>query len=86
MLELLVSHIAGDLSLELSDVSIYDGEKVGCHDVSMLRLCSKGIAVNTLMYKADLDAVEHGDDSDRFEIRTKLALYRLKSLVERYPA
>ena len=77
-----VTDLANQAGIKLSHVSLVSGQSLGCLDVYLLNISSKGHKVNTLIFQADVDNMKKGIHCDRLEIRMRTALSRLKLLLE----
>jgi len=65
------------MKIQLSQVSVVEGRKVGCLDVHLLNLTSNGQLVSALVYQSELDKLQIGDCCERLESRIRSALARL---------
>lgn len=77
-----VTDLAGQMSIPLTRVSTVEGSKVGCLDVHLLNMSSKGKTVSALVYKSELDEIQNGIQSERLELKVRSALGRLKIMLE----
>ena len=82
MIEEYVSNIACTMGLKLSQTSIVDGQSLGCLDVYLVNISSKGRKVNILVYRDDIVKLENGMHSDRLETRIRGTLSRLQRLID----
>ncbi len=74
--------IAQQLGIKLSWISVVDGQRLGCRGVHLLKLASDGQLVCTLVYQSELDDLQSDLFSDRLEMKVRMALSRLKILLE----
>ena len=81
MVEKIVKKIAEHRGLILSDVSLVDGQRIGCADASLLKIRAHGQLVCALIYKYDLDQIVSGYTGD-IENRVQSALSKLLVMVE----
>ena len=74
--------LATQMCIELTTVSVVDGEAAGCLDVYLLHLSTKSHLVNALVYQSDIENLQNGGCCDRLELRIRAALSHLKLLLE----
>lgn len=72
-----VSVIASKMNIRLSKVSILDGSTVGCSDLDILNMTSKGKTVSALAFKNELNDLQNGIQHDRLELKIRTALEKL---------
>jgi hypothetical protein len=65
------------MSIKLSKVSIVDGLTVGCKDLHILNMVSKGKTVSALAYENELNDIQNGSPNDHLELKIRYALERL---------
>ncbi len=85
MIKKYVSNIAVQIGLELSKISLVDGQTLGCRDTHLLSMSIKERIVSTIIYQSDLENLVKGIGCDRLEIRIRMALSRLQLLVDLKP-
>lgn len=81
MLTEMVNDLAAQVGLQLSKVSLVEGERLGCTDTCLLNMSTKGHIVSALIYKTDIDSLKQGTNIDRLELRIRAALSRLHVLM-----
>jgi hypothetical protein len=69
-----VHDIAEQMKIQLSQVSVIEGRKVGCLDVHLLNVTSGDHLVSVLVYQSELDKLQIGERSERLESRIRTAL------------
>jgi len=69
-----VRDIAAQMKIQLSQVSVIEGRKVGCLDVHLLNVTSDGRLVSVLVYQSELDKLQIGERCDKLESRIRSAL------------
>jgi hypothetical protein len=74
--------IADQMGINLSKITLVEGNKVGCLDIHLLNLSTKGKLVSVLAYQSDVDNLLGGKPNDRFETKIRTALSRLKIMLE----
>lgn len=82
MIEQFVSDIAGRMGINLAKVTLVDGQPLGCLDVQLLNMSSKGHVVSALVFQADIENLKNGIDCDSLEVRMRSSLSRLQVLLE----
>lgn len=82
MIEEFVSRISTKMGINLSQVSLVDGQPLGCIDVHLLNISSQGYVVSSLVFRADIDNLNNGLVCDSLEVRIRASLSRLKKLLE----
>jgi hypothetical protein len=81
MIEEFVSDISTKMGINLSKVSLVDGQPLGCTDVQLLNMSSKGYVVSTLIFRADIKNLKDGCGCDSLEVRIRVSLSRLLMLI-----
>lgn len=81
MIRSYAADLATQMGITLSDISVVEGERVGCVDVYLLHLGSKGYNVSSLVYHSDFAALRDGGECDRLETRIRSALLRLQIMI-----
>jgi hypothetical protein len=76
------SDIADQMGIDLSKIDLVEGNKVGCLDIHLLNISTKGKLVSVLAYQADVDNLLNGKPNDRFEMKIRTALSRLKIMLD----
>jgi hypothetical protein len=74
--------IADQMGIQLSKIAFVEGNKVGCLDIHLLNLSTKGKLVSVLAYQSDVDNLLSGKSNDRLETKIRTALSRLKIMLE----
>jgi hypothetical protein len=74
--------LASEMGINLLQVSVIEGRKVGCLDVHLVNLVADGQRVSTLVYQSEFDELQNELSCLRLEIKIKAALSRLKILLE----
>jgi hypothetical protein len=82
MIDKYVSDLAIQMGIKLSKVSLVNGQPLGCRDVCLLNMSSRGYITSALIFQADLVNLEKGGGCDRLEIRVRSALSRLQLKLE----
>ena len=80
MIEDFVSAIAVQMGMNLPEVSLVDGHHLGCRDVHLLNVSSKGHVVSTLIFQSDLDNLKSGAGCERLKDLVSTSLSRLQKL------
>jgi hypothetical protein len=80
MIKEYTSNMAAQLGIQLSKIGFIEGDKVGCLDVHLMTIISKGHLVSVLAYQADIDNLLAGKCCDGLEIKVRSALSRLQLL------
>lgn len=78
MITAYVKDIAIQMNVPVTGVTTVEGSKVGCLDVHLLNISSKGKVVSVLLYQKELDELQNGVHSDRLEVKVGSALIRLR--------
>jgi hypothetical protein len=81
MLTEMVNDIAAQVGLQLSKVSLVEGQRLGCTDTCLLNMSTKGHVVSALIYQTDIDNLKCGTNVDRLELRIRAALSRLQVML-----
>ncbi len=76
-LQAVVNDIAAQMGLFDLEVTLVDGIRLGCTDVHLLNISTRGHVTNSLVYRCDIESLQEGIVSDRFELRIRNALSRL---------
>ena len=82
MIQEYVSNLADKMGMKLSQISLVDGNQLGCLDVYLLKISIKVHKVDALIFKTDIENLENGKVSDRMEVRTRSALNRLQVMLD----
>lgn len=77
-----VSDISTQMGITLSEVSLIDGQTLGCTDVRLLNMSTKGHIVSTLVFQADLENLSKGIECCSLEVRMRASLSRLQQLLD----
>lgn len=73
--------IAALIGMKLSEVSIVDGQKLGCKDYHLLNISSKGRLASVLVHQMDLVHLNDGLPTPRLELTIRRALLRIQELL-----
>jgi len=76
------SDIAAQVGIQLSKITFVEGDKVGCLDIHIMTLISKGHLVSVLAHQTDVDDLQAGQACYRLETQIRSSLDRLKSMLE----
>lgn len=82
MIQSYVTDLALQDGFPTVDVSVLEGARIGCLDVYLITIISKGQKVSSLVYQSDFNCLRDGEDCERLEVRIKSALQRLKLLLD----
>ncbi|MEI6514217.1 MAG: hypothetical protein WCO51_13235 [bacterium] len=82
MIQEYVSNLADKMGMKLSQISLVDGNQLGCLDIYLLKISIKVHKVDALIFKTDIENLENGKVSDRMEVRTRSALNRLQVMLD----
>jgi hypothetical protein len=82
MVKGLAADIADQMGIRLSGVSVVEGRRVGCLDMSLLHLAADDRLVSALVHKSELEDLQNGSGCERLEVKIQTALSRLKLLLE----
>lgn len=74
--------VACQMGVELLEVSLVDGQRLGCIDSYILDMTTKNEKIGTLIYKRDIDKLEKEGECARLEIRIRAALLRLQTMMK----
>ena len=80
MLTRYVKDIANQIGIKLTKVSLVDGQRLGCIDVHLLKLSTRGHNLEKLIYKTDLEMLAQGVDCPRLDIILRSALSQLDQM------
>jgi hypothetical protein len=78
MIEKLANQLATDVGIKLSSVELEDGRPLGCSDVHLLTIKSKGMLVHATINNGDIFAKSAAKVSDLTKEKIRKALDRLK--------
>jgi hypothetical protein len=76
------AELATQSGIQLSQVSVIEGRRVGCLDVHLLHLVSHGKLVSALVYQSELDELQLSSSCDRLEVKIRTALSRLQMMLQ----
>jgi hypothetical protein len=82
MIKEYTSEIAAQVGVPLSKITFVESDKVGCIDIHLMTLISKGHLVSVLAYQDDVDNLLAGKFCDKLETKVRTALSRLQMLLE----
>jgi hypothetical protein len=82
MVKGLATHIADQMGIRLSGVSVVEGQRVGCLDMFLLHFAADGQLVSALVHKSEFDDLQSGSSCERLEVKIQTALSRLKMRLE----
>lgn len=77
MIQEFATDLAKQMGIILSSVSLADGQTLGCHNMYILDISSKGRLVSTLVHQSDLDITQNGSACDRLEVVIRSALTKI---------
>jgi len=77
-----VTDIANKMGVQLSQLSIVEGQRVGCHGVHLMNLACDDQIVSTLVFQNELDKLQEGSRSERLQIKIESALSRLQLMIK----
>ena len=80
MIEEFIHGIGNQMGLDLSEVSVKDGERIGCNNMNLLCIGAKDHVVEVLVYKSDIASLQNCGFCDRLEVRILIAISRLKTM------
>jgi len=72
-----LTDLASKMNIKLSKVSIINGSTVGCRDLHILNVSSKGQTVSALVFNDELADLQNGTQNDRLELRIRCALEKM---------
>jgi hypothetical protein len=75
-----VNNIARQMGIKLSNVSLIDGQTLGCLDSYLIDMTSKGKTVGVLIYKRDIESLLAGTECPRIEVKIRASLLRLQTM------
>ena len=75
------NELAAQMGIQLSKISVIEGQSVGCLDVYLVHLSTKDHLVSALVHRTDFDNLHIGNYSDRLELKLRVALSRLQVLL-----
>ena len=70
--------IAGEMGINLTDISLVNGARLGCTDAHLLKLTSNDRLACILVYQSDLDTLNANSTNILLVHRISSALTRLK--------
>ena len=82
MIKRYVTDLATRMGMNPPDVSLVEGQFLGCIDTHLVNISTKGRIVGALVFRKDLEYLANGVGCDRLEVRIRLALSRLQMLLE----
>ena len=82
MLNSFVNDIAQRMYVELNEISLVEGNKIGCLDAHLLHMKSGTHQVSALVYLSEFDDVMKGLPCEALEIRVMSTISRLKLMLE----
>lgn len=81
MIQEYAADLAAQMGIQLSQVSVVEGRRVGCLDVHLLNLAIDDHRVSTLVYQSELDDLQGGSYCERLELKIRSALSRLQLIL-----
>jgi hypothetical protein len=81
MIDEYVTEIAKQMGIQLSQLSIVEGQRVGCHGLHLMNLACDDQIVSTLVFQADLDKLQDGSLSERLQMKIVSSLSRLQKMI-----
>lgn len=82
MIQSYVTDLATQMGLPAVQVSVIEGDRVGCLDVYLIHIVAEGHKVSSLIYQSDLNCIRDGENCERLEAKIWSVLQRLKLLLE----
>jgi hypothetical protein len=82
MIKEFTSDLAAQVGIRLVKINFVEGEKVGCRDLHLMTLISKGHLVSVLAHQVDVENLQAGQACHRLETKIRSALLQLKGLLE----
>jgi hypothetical protein len=82
MIKEFTSDLADQVGIRLSKINFVEGDKVGCVDIHLMTLITKGHLVCVLAHQVDVENLQAGQACHRLETKIRLALEQLKILLE----
>jgi len=78
----LATDIAEQMGIPLSGVSVVEGRRVGCLEMSLLHFAADGQLVSALVHQSELDDLYNGSCCERLRVKIQSALSRLQMTLE----
>jgi len=82
MIEEFATNLAKQKGITLTSVSLADGQMMGCQNVYILEISSKGRLVSKLVHQSDLNNFQNNSPCDRLEVIIRSALTKLATLLD----
>ncbi|MDD2734849.1 MAG: hypothetical protein PHF56_12980 [Desulfuromonadaceae bacterium] len=82
MIEEFTVNLAKQRGITLTSVSLADGKMMGCQDVYILEISSKGRLVSKLVHHSDINKLQNDSACDRLEVIIRSALTKLAMLLD----
>ena len=79
MIQQYATDLAKQMGIELSRVSFFNGQLLGCRDCHLLQLHSEGHMESAVVYQQDLEYLQQGTITKRLETRLRSVLSRLQA-------
>lgn len=77
-----ISELARQMGIELSEVSLVNGNTFGCVDAHLLDISSEEDLVSILIFQYELIHLDNGATCSMLEVKIKNALSRLQEKIE----
>jgi len=82
MINAFVNDVAMQMGINLSEISLVEGNKIACSDAHLLHMTSDGHTVSAIIYFPEVEDVLRGLPCDPLELRIMSAMSRLKLMIE----
>jgi len=79
MIKKFVTEQAQIKGMKISDVTLVNGQCLGCRDMHLLNIIADGVLTSALVHQSDIDDIQRGDYCGRLEITVNNALSRLNT-------
>jgi len=76
-----VTDIAKQRGVHLTQLSLVEGQRVGCHGVHLMNLACEDRVVSTLVFQNELDRLQEGSLGERLQLKIETALSRLQLMM-----
>jgi hypothetical protein len=81
-IEQFVHEIADQMGIDLSEVSVINGDQIGFHGKNLLTIYTKDHLVKSLVNKTDIANLQNNDFCDSLEIKILTAMSQLQVILE----
>ena len=82
MIEKFVFDLAAHMGIALTEVSLTNGNTLGCKGVYLLDICSNDESISTLIFHSDIVSLEIGGNCIRLETKIRSVLSQLLTKLE----